>query len=259
MLSFRRVFGGALLALTCLFWTGCFPSAEGNVDEQKDPHYLAGRTLVASQDFKGAIEEFEKALEVNPRSASAHFELGWLYEEHVKDFAAAIYHYDRHLRYRPDSPSSDRARERIKACKMDLAKTEVLGPVNQSMLRDLERLNAENTLLKRQIETLQSQLAARPTRPAQNVESSSPATVAGGNASAPRPESPRHTQPPAPAPIYREPKPAPARKTHVVKSGETVASIARLYGVRLEKLLGANPALDPRRLKVGQTVIIPGS
>ena len=40
-------------------------------------------------DYKGAIESFSKALEVNPRSAKAHFELGWLYEEKDPDPAAA--------------------------------------------------------------------------------------------------------------------------------------------------------------------------
>jgi len=29
-------------------------------------------------DYPGAIEEFEKALDVNPRSAAAHYELGIL-------------------------------------------------------------------------------------------------------------------------------------------------------------------------------------
>jgi LysM repeat protein len=35
--------------------------------------------------------------------------------------------------------------------------------------------------------------------------------------------------------------------------------IARRYGIRLEALLAANPKLEPRRLKVGQTLAIPGS
>lgn len=253
MSGFGKIFRGAAVALACLFFAGCFPSAEGNLDEQKDPHYLAGRTLVASQDFKGAIEEFEKALEVNPRSASAHFELGWLYEEHMKDFAAAIFHYERHLKYRPDSASAERARERIKACKMDLAKTEVLGPVTQAMQRDLERLNAENTLLRRQIDTLQSQAASRPA-----VIPSAPPVVSPHAASPGSEPLMRSSAPATPTPAPpRATKPPPAQKIHTVVSGETVASISRKYGIRLEKLLSANPSIDPRRLRVGQTLAIP--
>lgn len=33
--------------------------------------------------------------------------------------------------------------------------------------------------------------------------------------------------------------------------------IARKYGVKVEALMAANPGLDPRRLRVGQTLAIP--
>jgi LysM repeat protein len=33
--------------------------------------------------------------------------------------------------------------------------------------------------------------------------------------------------------------------------------IARRYGVKLDALMAANPKLDPRRLQIGQAVIIP--
>ena len=35
--------------------------------------------------------------------------------------------------------------------------------------------------------------------------------------------------------------------------------IARKYGVKVEALMAANPGLDPRRLRVGQTLTIPGA
>ncbi|MEP6663268.1 MAG: tetratricopeptide repeat protein, partial [Verrucomicrobiota bacterium] len=151
-------------AIRCLFFilllaiAGCDSGPVDAADEQKDPHYLNGRALSRSQDYKGAVEEFERALESNPRNASAHFELGWLNEEQIKNYAAAIYHYEQHLRLRPDSDYAQRAKDRIRACKMDLVKNEILAPVNQGMQRDLERLAAENLLLKRQIEGLQTQL-----------------------------------------------------------------------------------------------------
>jgi LysM repeat protein len=51
----------------------------------------------------------------------------------------------------------------------------------------------------------------------------------------------------------------PAARTHTVKPGETPTMIARRYGIRLEALLAANPKLEPRRLKVGQTLYLPGT
>ena len=44
---------------------------------------------------------------------------------------------------------------------------------------------------------------------------------------------------------------------HIVKSGETFDRIARTYGVSVNDLITANPAVNPRRLPVGERVSIP--
>jgi LysM repeat protein len=46
---------------------------------------------------------------------------------------------------------------------------------------------------------------------------------------------------------------------HAIKSGDTLGSVAKKYGVSLDALLKANPGLDSRRLKIGQKVKIPGA
>lgn len=46
-------------------------------------------------------------------------------------------------------------------------------------------------------------------------------------------------------------------KTHVVRSGETPASIARSHGLTLQQLTAANRGLDARHLRVGQTLNLP--
>src|SRR5215470_11831920 len=97
-----RMAPGALLLVLGLVLSGCVPSASQS-DEEKEPHFLAGKSRVNSMDYQGAIESFEKALEVNPRSGAAHFEAGLLYEKYKQDYAAAIYHFDRFLEQRPKS------------------------------------------------------------------------------------------------------------------------------------------------------------
>jgi LysM repeat protein len=52
--------------------------------------------------------------------------------------------------------------------------------------------------------------------------------------------------------------PTPTPLVHVVQSGQTLISIAILYGVDLEDLLLANPGIDPQFLSVGMELIIPG-
>jgi LysM repeat protein len=44
---------------------------------------------------------------------------------------------------------------------------------------------------------------------------------------------------------------------HKVRSGETLASIARKYGVRVNEILSLNPALNPKRLKIGNSIAVP--
>ena len=52
---------------------------------------------------------------------------------------------------------------------------------------------------------------------------------------------------------------ASAPTTHQVVAGETVYHIAQQYGVSVSRLMAANGISDPRDMRVGQTLVIPGS
>lgn len=222
---------------------GCFQEDNNHLDEEQDPHFQRGRNLASSQDFKGAAQEFEKALETNPGSAAAHFELGWLYDTKLNDYAAAIYHYERHLQLQPDSGRAALVRERIRGCKQELANSEFPLPNSRNLQQEVDRLNAENSLLKQQLEALKNQLAAS-TAPAQGHAESPPQVTAPA---APRAERPRATALPAPA----------HPRVHIVKSHETITSIAAEYGMKASAVLAANPHTDPRRLRIGQSLYLP--
>lgn len=62
---------------------------------------------------------------------------------------------------------------------------------------------------------------------------------------------PNATPFPTIAPQPREPQ------MHTVQTGETLGSIAQLYGVSVEDILAANNLTDPNMLSVGQQLIIP--
>src|SRR5271157_1585904 len=153
MLRLRAIGHCAVVFLLMSCLAGCF-QGENHLDEEQDPHFQRGRNLASSQDFKGAAQEFEKALETNPGSAAAHFELGWLYDTKLNDYAAAIYHYDRHLKLQPDSERAALVKERIRGCKQELANSEFPLPNSRNLQREADRLNAENLLLKQQLEAL---------------------------------------------------------------------------------------------------------
>ncbi len=64
--------------------------------------------------------------------------------------------------------------------------------------------------------------------------------------------------PPA-SPVPATP-PAATGGTYIIKKGDTFIKIAReVYGdpSRMKDIVAANPSLDPRKLKVGQTIILP--
>ena len=238
MLRLRAIGHCAVVFLLMSCLAGCF-QGENHLDEEQDPHFQRGRNLASSQDFKGAAQEFEKALETNPGSAAAHFELGWLYDTKLNDYAAAIYHYDRHLKLQPDSERAALVKERIRGCKQELANSEFPLPNSRNLQREADRLNAENLLLKQQLEALRNQLAAA----AQSrVEPARQAATAAARA-----ETPRSTGPPAPA----------RPRVHIVKSHETITSIAAGYGMKASAVLAANPRTDPRRLRIGQSLNLP--
>lgn len=250
-----------LLLLIGVVSGGCLPDGRSPLDEQKDPYFLKGKGRVNSMDYQGAIEAFEKALEANPRSASAHKELGMLYlNERVKDHAAAIYHFERLLRLRPDDPHADMARQWIVDCKQQLARAVSLAPVTQQMQRELEqleKLKKENAELRQQVEVLKAQILHRtpvaPT-PVGPLPAPGPART---NTAATNPP-PRVVEQTVSAGPTAGAKPAaPALRTHTVKSGETPSSIARQYGLALNVLLEANPKVNPRKMQIGQTLKIP--
>jgi tetratricopeptide (TPR) repeat protein len=241
----------AILLVIGGLW-GCESPKGGDRDEQKNPHFIEGKERAKARDYKGAIEAFQRALDANPDSTLAHFELGMLYETHDEQnewrYVLALYHYYRAYELRPNAYPADNAKMRIQACRQELAKTESLAPLYPSMQRELEKLRQENWQLRRQVDFLQTQALARAAAP---EPSSSSATAH------PQGRSERSDRIPASAQSDRG-NSGTSRK-HTVRERETMASIARTYRLRVESVMAANPAVQPKRLRAGQTLNIPAS
>lgn len=241
-----------VIAALCAVVCGCMPSSEGPMDEQKESFFLMGKARVNALDSKGAIEAFERAVEANPRNGSAHFELGLLCEKEA-DFSAAIYHFERFLKLRPDSELAQTVQAKIMADKMELTKSVASTPVSQN---EMAKLTAENKRLQGEIDRLNAQIGKAtvqgPTpNPVRQGDSGGPTSGrSGGSGGSGVADSPK---PGAGGPVNVV---RPLR-THIVKAGDTPVSIARQHGVKLDALMASNRGLDPRRMKVGQTVNIP--
>lgn len=62
--------------------------------------------------------------------------------------------------------------------------------------------------------------------------------------------------PPASTPAAPTQTPGPEAVTYVVRSGDTLYELARRFGVPLQQLIDANDIADPRRLEIGQVLVI---
>jgi LysM repeat protein len=261
-----RLLSAVLLGLTL---AGCLENGTSRTDEEREPHFLAGKRRTKDMDFQGAKESFEKALEVNPQNSAAHFELAMLEEQRLGDPAAGIYHYQRYLALRGEkAEKKDLIKERIFACKQELARTVSLGNLTAKQQSDLERVIEENRLLKLTNQALNAvivQMRLQSASQSSTAVNPGPAgPVPANTQSLPGPRTPSA---PAPAPstfsvstnlpAASSPSTSPGLRQHVVKSGETPAMIARQYGVKLSSLMTANPRLEAKRMRAGQTIYIP--
>jgi len=257
----------ALAVLFCALVYGCTPPNQSQLDDEKEPHFIEGKRALNTMDYKGAIEEFEKAVEANPRNASAHFELGILYEKQdlEPDPAAAIYHYQQFLKLRPNADTAEAVQGRITNCKQDLARTVLPLPSSPSVQRDLEKLIEENKQLKVEVDKWRAWYSAQQTNRqtqgvvaagqaggAQNVQNVEQVSTVRSN-STPVPAGNNRPQPHNPTAL----SPNNPRTTYVVQPRDTMASISRKFNVKLSSLAAANPGLDAKHMRVGQIVNIP--
>ncbi len=253
-------------ALLLLLAAGCIPTRDGLQEEQRDPHFLQGQELRKAREFRSAAAAFEQAVAANPRAALAHFELGLLHELSLNDPASAIYHFERFLKLQPTSDRAEVVRQHVSNCKMELAKQFLIAPGTPSVQKELdklktevERLSLENHQLRRQLEVFTAMTtnrgsagpvappilprAAGPTSPVKSltVGVPPPSSAAVANSSS-KPVKSSNTS---------------GARTHVIKAGDTPATIARQHGLKLEALEAANPGMNPKRLKIGQSLVLP--
>jgi LysM repeat protein len=236
----RIVFSVCALALG-LALAGCEPPGRSDADDTKEPHFVLGQSRVNAMDYQGAIEAFEESLEANPRSAQAHYQLAMLYEQHVPDAAAAIYHYGQYLKFDPKAPNADIVNQRIGTCKQQLAADVMAMPTAPAAMRQIEQLTEANQRLQMDVAYYSNQLAAAKINPPARQNNFSPPPNAN----------------PIPSPPVQNISTGPKLRTHTVVAGETAAGIARKAGVKLSALQAANPGVNLSRINVNQVLNLP--
>lgn len=273
MSFFGRISLIFLTAVALATANGCSPADSSQMDEEKEPHFLLGNSKCNEMDWPGAVQAFEDSLEVNPHSAEAHYRLAQLFDTKVPDPAAAIYHYQEYLKLEPDANNRDVINQRIDSCKQQLATDVLQLPSAPAVQKQLDSLVEQNRQLQAQVDKLNAQLADWNAYYASLKQSGNAGSGSAANNPTPQPATTSATpddissQPAQPVTtpqttVSTTSKPAsttrPQRShTHIVASGETLASIARKHGLSLSALEAANRGINPKKLYVGQSINLP--
>ena len=242
-----------------------------SVDEEKEVNFRSGLNRMRNHDYKGALNAFEKSLHLMPNSSSAHFQLGALNEDIFKNYAEAIYHYQKMLKANKEHHMAGQVLERIDSCKRLIASDVSLDVGDDRVERELVALQKEKRELTVRIKQLEGEneklklsLTERQSQTNAVAASSAPGNSARPhNRVPPSPVAPSRTvrsggnQPAANPPAAR--KEERSYVMHKIRTGDTLYSLGARYGLNWRDIQRANPGLRPSDLKVGQNLRIPVS
>jgi tetratricopeptide (TPR) repeat protein len=191
-----------------------------------------GDAKSAQGDFARAINLYEAALDDSEsiRSAEVHYKLALLYDDKLNDPVSALHHFRRYLALSPTGPHAVDVKNSIK--RDEIAALTALSGDSVITRSEAARLRNENLDLHKELE-------ARVV-PARSVTDRSQEDSTSSKRTAPKK----------------------GDRSYVVQSGDTLFSISRKFyksPKRWKEILDANrkSIRDPKKLTVGQTLIIP--
>ena len=218
--------GKALLALVLLAASGC----DRFFDKGSKDDIAAAEKKAAAGDFRAAAGLYEAALDGTAKTADLHYRLALLYADKLKSPLDAVHHLDRYLDLAPAGPRAKDAKTLKKEDENKLLQQ--LSNGTPSTQAEAIRLKNENQLLLEKLAAMRAQKAPLPV-----------ATPAKG-------------APPPPQVI------PPGARTYTVKSGDTLAKIARQFyktPARARAIQDANAAQlgGTVNIKPGMVLVIP--
>jgi LysM repeat protein len=243
-----------------------------------------GNEAVVRGEVQTALQHFETALDGTMLSAEAHYRLGMLYEDQLKNEVGALHHFERYLELAPQGQFATDVKGYVDRLRLLIVSRFAEGAVMPA--REASRLKNENLALQRQLTDVRQQAPAGQPRPATASPAPAPVATPAMVVAAMPPPTPapavsgepevRRALPvtatvPASGPAAAAPRAEPSTaaaatdapvRTYKVVSGDTLNGIARkLYqnSSQWPKILEANKGTleDPTKLKPGMILIIP--
>lgn len=233
------------LCVAVLALTGCKDEGlSADEKEERDPLVKTGVAYMDQSQWDAAERAFKEALDNDPLMAKPHLDLALIYQQYKVDYIHAIYHYDRYLELRPESEKAALIKEQRDKVQRALAVQLMQEtPEGRKVIAEIQRLQKENTALKKELAASNQTTQPDRTRTAPSTTEAQPAATTTHKPAA-------KTQPAAKHQIY------------TVVSGDTLTKIAtKFYGdsESWEPIYEANKdsMSSPSSLRVGQTLVIP--
>ncbi|WPJ93954.1 LysM peptidoglycan-binding domain-containing protein [Coraliomargarita algicola] len=250
------------IVLAVVHLVGCAPSGVEIVSETDEKQYQLGQDYKSQGRMEEALSAFLRVVDARRDAPESHLEAGYIYLRTMKDPVRAIYHFDRYLQFKPQSPQASQVRQLIETAQKEFARQLPAQPYEGELdridLMDLVKtLKQENDSLKRElmaatarVEQLENVLGqARRTTQAQASSAQQQAVQVRGST-------------PTQSAAVPTPSPSNAPRTYTVQSGDTLSAISkRFYGTpsRWIDIYQANRdrLSSESALRVGQEVRIP--
>ncbi len=252
----RFVLVASLLALLAL--CACAPNGLEVVGETDEKQYQLAKDYQGQGRTEEALSAFLRVIDARRDAPESHFEAGYIYLNSMKDPVKAIYHFDRYLQFKPQSPQATQVRQLIETAQKEFARQLPAHPYQGELDRiDLmelvKSLKSENDSLTRDLVAAQQRV-----QQLRNVVGGARRVPTAQTAVA-RQRSQMSTPAQAVTPVA---DPASAPRSYTVKSGDSLSSISRaVYGTpsRWIDIYQANRdrLSSENALKVGQDLRIP--
>lgn len=233
-------------------WTGCRPG--GGAAKQEDQNIRTGKIYVDAGLYDEAEKAFHRALQNNLNSAEAHWQLGVFYYQDRIDYVGALYHLRRYAKL-PQAKNRDHVNRMMEICEQEIAKGVPLASIAQDQRSKIQFLQQTNAILLGELERLRKASAAAtppPTRPG----GAGSTTITDRREPAPPREPSRPPATPI-TPVQTRAAAVSPPRTHRIRAGETIYSVAREHRLDPQRVIAANPSVDPHTLQIGQIIRLP--
>lgn len=246
--------------------SACKPGGVEVVSEVDEKQYQLALDFKDQGRVEEALSAFLRVIDTRRDAPESHLEAGYIYLRAMKDPVRAIYHFDRYLQFKPQSPQAAQVRQLIETAQKEFARQLPAQPYEGDLdridLLDLvETLKQENDSLKRDLVAAQQRVAQMENVLGQARRLPQPQISAGTRSPAPLARAPQATDQEGTT-AGSTPDPASVPRTYKVQSGDTLSTIsARFYGTpsRWIDIYQANRdrLASENALRVGQEIRIP--